>query len=67
VNVISKEGHIDAIGAKVKVIAGDLTQTAVISGGQGIMQSSLMLEFGLGAIIMLILSKWHIRMVQSKP
>jgi len=50
VNVISKEGHIDGIGAKVKVIAGDLTQTAVISGGQGIMQSSLMLEFGLGAI-----------------
>jgi hypothetical protein len=50
VNVISKKGHIDAIGAKVKVIAGDLTQTAVVSGGQGIVQNSLMLEFGLGDV-----------------
>jgi hypothetical protein len=50
VNVISKKGHIDAIGAKVKVIAGDLTQTAVVSGGQGIVQNSLTLEFGLGVV-----------------
>jgi hypothetical protein len=48
VNVISEKGHIDAIGSKVKVIAGDLMQTAIVSGGQGIVQNSLMLEFGLG-------------------
>ncbi|MFQ6041090.1 MAG: CRTAC1 family protein, partial [Candidatus Poribacteria bacterium] len=48
VNVIREKGHIDAIGSKVKVIAGDLMQTAIVSGGQGIVQNSLMLEFGLG-------------------
>ena len=50
VNVMSDKGHVDAIGAKVKVIAGDLMQTAIVSGGQGIVQNSLMLEFGLGVI-----------------
>jgi len=48
VNVISQKGHIDAIGAKVKVIAGDLMQTAYVNGGQGIVQNSPTLEFGLG-------------------
>ena len=48
VDVRSKYGHVDAIGARVEVIAGNLRQIAEVSGGLGILQNSLPLEFGLG-------------------
>ena len=37
-----------AIGAKVKVTTGELTQTRVVGGARSKVQSSLLVEFGLG-------------------
>ena len=48
INVRSRYGHLDAIGARVEVITGNLRQVAEVSGGFGILQNSLPLEFGLG-------------------
>ena len=53
VNLVGTASNRSAIGARVRVVSGSLSQIREISGGSGYMsQNSLTAEFGLGSLIL---------------
>jgi hypothetical protein len=57
-----------ALGAKIRVTTGDLTQTHVVGGARGIVQESLLAEFGLGDAMLVdrLVVEWPSGKVQEE-
>jgi hypothetical protein len=70
VDLIGVASNRSAIGARVRAVAGDRIQTREVSGGDGrVSQSSLTVEFGLGAATSVdsLVVRWPSGLIQSIP